>query len=542
MAKPLAARPRFRRRVILGGAGVAAGLVLLYGGVRPAFAEVSVGASTGGFLSFEVGGRSAGMGGAQVATATGVTAQFWNPAGLAGTDQAQVGAMHATWLGNLSYEWVGYARPLGPRLGVASLSVAYFHMPSIQGVDEFDNPTESFKVYDLAVTAGLARPISKNVSVGANARLIRQNLATVSATGASVDLGTTATFGGTSIAAVIQNLGPSLSYDGSSYPLPRQLRFGASHRLLQQKLLLAADYNIPSDYYKDARLGVEYRVHPLVSLRTGYRKVMGSSDDPATGLSYGIGLHVKQLSMDYAMTPSDGFDNVHRFALGYSFGSGEEESTTKPEPPKKETPLPPPAPTRPTTTASAKQPVKQAEPVTRAPETVVAQAPPVAKSVAATVKSAPAPAAQVAKPAEAPKVAQAPAETPKVAGDSKGTVEIAEAPKATAKPSKDAKDSKDSKDAKDSKDSKDAKDAKPAKPVNEFAVLLPGYQSKSSAEAELKALQLLGFRVKDATIVANEGGGYAIRLAQMKSKSSADDMASALVRMSFRAVVQTVQR
>lgn len=513
MVKPLAARPLSSTRAVAAGLAVAAGVLLLYGGVRPAFAQVSVGASTAGFLSFEVGGRSAGMGGAQVATATGVTAQFWNPAGLAGTDQAQVGAMHATWLGNLSYEWVGYARPLGPKLGVGSLSVAYFHMPSIQGVDEFDNPTGSFKVYDLAVTAGLARPVSRHVSVGANARLIRQSLATVSATGASVDIGTTAKFGGTSIAAVVQNLGPSLSYDGSAYPLPRQLRFGASHRLLQQKLLLAADYNIPTDYYKDARLGLEYRVHPLVSLRTGYRKVFGSVGDPATGLSYGVGLHVKQLSMDYAMTPSDGFDNVHRFALGYSFGSGEEESTTKPEPPKKEKPLPPPPPTGPTTTASAKQPVKKTEPVTRAPETVVAQAPPAAKSAETPAKSAPAPVTELSKIVDTPKAAP-PAVAPKGAPKS----------------------------AKDEKGAQDAKEAKPAKPVTEFAVLLPGYQSKSSAEAEIKALQLLGFRVKDATIVANEGGGYAIRLAQMKSKSSADDMASSLVRMSFRAVVQTVQR
>jgi hypothetical protein len=206
----------------------------LYGEVRPAFAEVSVGSSAGGFLSFEVGGRSAGMGGAQVATATGVTAQFWNPAGLAGTDQAQVGVMHATWLSNLSYEWIGYARPLGSGLGVGSMSVAYFHMPSIQGVDEFDTPTESFRVYDLAVTAGLARPISRQVSVGANARLIRQSLASVSATGASVALGTTATVGGTALAAVGLYVGPSLSYDASACPRPRQIRFGASGPFLEQ--------------------------------------------------------------------------------------------------------------------------------------------------------------------------------------------------------------------------------------------------------------------------------------------------------------------
>jgi hypothetical protein len=364
------------------------------------------------------------------------------------------------------------------------MSVAYFHMPSIQGVDEFDTPTESFRVYDLAVTAGLARPISRQVSVGANARLIRQSLASVSATGASVDLGTTATFGGTALAAVVQNLGPSLSYDASSYPLPRQIRFGASRPFLEQKLLVAADYNIPSNYYKDVRLGTEYQVHPMLAIRMGYRKELGSSGDPATGLSYGLGLRLKQLSMDYAMTPSDGFDNVHRIALGYSFGNGAEESTTKPAPPKKEKPLPPPPPKEPTTVASSTK-------ATKAANKAAASAPPTA---------APAP--------KAVAVAPTPTSAPDVASPQKQTIT----------------------------------EAKPAKTVTEFAVLLPGYQSKESAQSEIKALQLLGFRTKDATIVANSGSGYSIRLVQMKSKSSAQEMVSDLSRMSFRAEVQTVQR
>jgi hypothetical protein len=509
----------------------------LYGVVRPVAAGVSVGGSSADFLQFEVGGRSAGMAGAQTGLATGVTAQFWNPAALATLNQPEIGLMHANWLGDLSYEWAGYARPVGSGLGVGSVSVAYFHMPSIQGVDEFDNPTEQFRVYDLAVTLGLARPISRSVNVGANVKMIRQNLATVSATGAAVDLGTSVRVRGTTIGASAQNLGPSLSYgDAASYPLPRQFRFGASRGFIENRLLLAADYNIPHDYYKDVRMGAEFQAHPIVALRLGYRHVIGSSDDPATGLSYGLGFRYRQIAFDYALTPSDGFDNVHRFALGYSFGSGEEESTKQPEPPKKEKPLPPPAPDRPTTIASSKSQAKPPTASVRAPETVVSRAPQPARTAPATTGNV-----------ETPKAA----ETPKATETAKAieTAKAAETPKAPApskspEPTKLAEVSKEeqSKAAKDAKPAKETKGAKPAKQVSEFAVLLPGYQSKSSAEAELKALQLLGFRVKDATIVANSGGGYSIRLAQMKSKSSADDMASDLVRMSFRAVVQTVQR
>ena len=456
---------------------------LLYLSVRPAHADVAIGASSADFLQFEVGGRSAGMAGAHTGIATGVTAQFWNPAALATLEQPQVGAMHATWLKDLSYEWMGYARPMGPRLGVGSLSVAYFHMPSISGVDEFDNPIGDFKVYDLAVTFGLARPLGRGINVGANAKLIRQNLATVSATGAAVDLGTSATIRGTTIGAVIQNLGPSLSFDGAPYPLPQQIKFGASRGFLQNRLLFAADYNMPRDYYNDVRFGTEFRAHPNVSLRLGYRQELGSSGDPANGLSYGLGLHYSQLQLDYALTPSNDFDNIHRLSFGYSFGSGGEER--KPEEPKqqpkKKTPPPPPAPTGPPVIASAKPTPKTEKPAPVAPAQpqVVAQAP-----AQQTIAQAPAPAA--------PRV-----ETPKP--------------------------------------------AEPAKPVG-YDVVLPGYSSRESAQAELKALELLGFRVKDAQIAEAMGGGYQVRLARTKSKSSADDMASSLARMSFRAIVVAALR
>ncbi|HET9253450.1 MAG TPA: PorV/PorQ family protein, partial [Candidatus Eisenbacteria bacterium] len=256
---------------------------LLYGLVRPAYADVAVGAGAGDFLQFEIGGRSAGMGGAQVGSASGVTAQFWNPAGLASLQRPQVGGMHASWLGDLKYEWIGYARPTS--LGVGSLSVSYFHMPSIAGVDEFGTPTGEFKVYDMAVTAGLSRPVGDRLSLGANAKMVRQNLATVSATGFAVDFGAQAKGPkGVTFGAVVQNLGPSLSFDGSSYPLSRQIRFGASGEVANGRVLLASDYNMPSDYYDDVRVGAELRAHPNVSLRVGYRQVMGEGDNPQSGL------------------------------------------------------------------------------------------------------------------------------------------------------------------------------------------------------------------------------------------------------------------
>ncbi|HEX7079192.1 MAG TPA: hypothetical protein VF363_12285, partial [Candidatus Eisenbacteria bacterium] len=271
-------------------------------------------------------------------------------------------------------------------------------------------------------------------------------------------------------------------FDGSAYPLPQQIRLGASRGFWRDRVLLAADYNIPRDYYKDVRVGTEIQAHPNISLRFGYRRELGSAGDPATGLSYGLGLHFHQLQLDYAMTPSNAFDDVHRLSFGYSFGGGpEEQKPETPKPEKKPLPPPPAAPTGPPVIASSG---KSAPPKKVEPATTVAQAP-AAKTAAAVTP----PAVQAPTPAPAPAA-------PKMA----------------------------------------------VAPVSQYDVVLPGYSSRETADAEIKALELLGFSTKDAKITQDSSGAYMVRLASMKSKARADEMAASLARMSFRAVVEVAQR
>ena len=478
MLRPLPGALGARRRLSAGLLALSLVTAILYLGVRPAYSDVSVGGNAGSFLQFEVGGRPSGMGGAQVGSAAGIMAQYWNPAALASLEQPQVGAMHAAWLQDLKYEWLGYARPLSSALGVGSLSLAYFHLPSISGADAFGNPTGDFKVYDMAFTMGLARNLGRGISVGANLKAIRQNLATVSATGPAADFGAMATRGGTSFGIVEQNIGPKLSFDGSaSYPLPHQLRLGLSRAVANGRVLLATDYNMPSDYYDDVRVGAEIRAHPNISLRLGYRREIGAGNDPGNGMSYGLGINLRQMTIDYAMTPDNDFADVHRLSFGYSFGSGGAEKEPKPKKKPEEKKPAPPTPTGPPVIAQVSPKLDVPKPV---------------KATEATPKSV-----TPVRPAPSP-IALAPA-----------------APQASA----------------------------PAEALSDFVIVLPGFSSKETAQAEIKALDLLGFRTKDARIEKDpRRGGYQITLTRMKSKGKADEMASSLQRMSFRAIVDLAQK
>lgn len=442
------------------------GFTVLYPTVRPVHADVAVGTSAGDFLGFEVGASSAGLAGANTSVASGASSQFWNPSLLALMSRPQVSIMHATWLGNLQYEWVGYARPIGAKTGVGSLSVTYFHLPNINGFDDFGNPTGEFRAYDMAMTVGFARPIAKGIYLGANGKYIRQTLAAVTLAGAAADLGASATIAGTTFGATVQNLGPNLAYGGGAYPLPMQTRFGMSRSFLANRLMLAADYNIPRTYYKDIRVGAEIRPHPVVAIRVGYRREFGVANDPATGLSYGLGTHVGPINVDYAMTPGNEFTDVHRLSFGYTFGGAESKAEPeKPEP--KQPPAVPPstAPKGPTAIAAA--------PISPRPQPV------------APLEATPTP---ESKPAPAPA-----------------------APKRVAT-------------------------------TTSYEVVLGRYQSEANAQSELKALQMLGFSVKDATITFSPETGYRISLARLRSKKSADDLAASLSRLSFSPRVEIVHR
>src|SRR5882672_1168556 len=481
----------------------------VYVTVRRANAQVAVGTSAGDFLGFEVGASSAGIAGANTSVATGATSQFWNPSLLSLMSRPQVSLMHATWLGNLQYEWIGYARPLGPNKGVGSMSVAYFHMPSLSGVDEFDNPTGEFRVYDMALTAGYARSIVKGLMLGMNGKLIRQTLATVSGTGVAVDLGASAVILGTTFGATVQNLGPDISFGNGSYPLPQLTRFGVSHPFLTDRLLVAADYTFPKTYYHDFRIGTEYRVHPMVQVRAGYRRLGGTRGDPATGYSFGLGTHVGMMNLDYAMTPSNGFADVHRFSLGYTFGGTDVKPEPAPRTPKQR-PVKPATKTPPAIATITNTQATELSPAPRATPQPPAQQP----AVEAPRKDAPSAAsAKVANSASSTPASAAPAVQPPPAAAPAPAPEThvpAPAPKA------------------------------PEKEV--YEVVLGNYQTEQSAQSELKALQILGFAVKDAIITVVPGKGYRLSLARYETRKPADQFAASLMKMSFTPRVEVTSR
>src|SRR5437867_3938176 len=96
-------------------------------------ARADEGQAGAAFLDIPVGARPAALAGAYAAIATDAYAPFWNPAGLGFLGGTQFSAMHLSYLGGMSYEFISLVDPLTPGHSLGA-SVQYFNTGTARGM------------------------------------------------------------------------------------------------------------------------------------------------------------------------------------------------------------------------------------------------------------------------------------------------------------------------------------------------------------------------------------------------------------------------
>lgn len=222
-------------------------LVAFAATVVPASAQV--GSSAVVFLKIEPDSRAAGMGNAGVALADNASAIFWNPAGLAFQKGTEAAITHSNWLPQLSsdlfYEYLT-AKHHVPGWGTFGGHLTYLFLGEHEGRDAQNNPTGTFKSYDLAVGVSYGLKVSQNFGLGTSLRFIYSNLAPGQVVGAQeTKAGVSTAFDiaglyrvpkfnlgsiGTSVSLGfnVANMGPKIQYSDSQQadPIPTNLRVG----------------------------------------------------------------------------------------------------------------------------------------------------------------------------------------------------------------------------------------------------------------------------------------------------------------------------
>ena len=298
-------------------------------------------------------------GGGAAATATGMDATFWNPAGLAMSENG-VDAIFSNrqYFADIDNSFFGIATDIGDyKVGV---SVRTFNIGDIDETTVFypDGTGQVFTPNFSILGATFARKLSDNTSVGINANLIREGFGRVAATGVAYDLGVQyrGLLGreGLDVGFAMKNFGSPMKYDGeglgvmaspvdgdrpveyykvdaAAFDLPFVFDMGMSYNIA------GADIGVTytSNYYStdERKLSVGYALEGLGSVGVGMQSSAKSQEiddtddwytNPADGVSFGVSIDMSRfvgmnLSVDYSMLPMGDFGTNSVVALRVAF-------------------------------------------------------------------------------------------------------------------------------------------------------------------------------------------------------------------------------
>jgi hypothetical protein len=314
------------------------------------------GYSGAAFLKVGVGARAVALGSATTSLTGDANQMFWNPAGIAlSNNQWQAAFTYNKWIADINHNAGAIAHDFG-NLGTIGVGFIAFGLSDIPAdrdvvpsylagvVPAFDTQTGStYNYLDLALQLTYARNFTDKLALGFSVKVINQSIDSESATSFAFDFGSTYKIGfrNATIGARINNLGKDLKFFDIAAPLPLNFSVGGSINLVQNHqhtVMLLADATKPQDADQLIYAGGEYSFNNIVALRGGWKFNYSGVDDkkrnefdqreikaPRTeeGVTLGggvkVGMGSKKLVLDYAFTEFGILDNTHRFSLNVTF-------------------------------------------------------------------------------------------------------------------------------------------------------------------------------------------------------------------------------
>ena len=163
--------------------------------------------STGlALLKIGAGARGSALGEAVVAGGNGALATFWNPAGLDGAKN-EIALGHSEWIQDVSYEFLG--------MKFSGYGASWGLLLQVQNVDNImhrtkatTEPLATFSEHEIVAGLSYARPVGRNLSVGATLKFISERPFSYTSEGAALDFGVQyklSQFEGVQLAASVHN-------------------------------------------------------------------------------------------------------------------------------------------------------------------------------------------------------------------------------------------------------------------------------------------------------------------------------------------------
>jgi len=293
---------------------------------------MAAGATAAEFLNFGEG-RAAAMSAASGSIAQDASALYWNPAGLAALESADVYVSHNSLPLTLRNDFAGIAVPLqSPEIkGVLGYSVQALTQSAIPKIDDTGATVGDYSAVDMAHTVGFATRW-EDWRFGASARYIRESIDGDSGSSVAGNAGIQKDFGPLWTAGLsVSNIGRDLNLHSEPFPLPRTERAGAGLKLLDGELLFAGDISDILGIGVRGHVGAEYLLYPPrgssselfknggIRTRAGYT-IGNDKNDAFSGAAWGVSLDIRSFRADFSYQPFGELGNSLQFGLGYRFG------------------------------------------------------------------------------------------------------------------------------------------------------------------------------------------------------------------------------
>lgn len=320
-----------------------------------------IGTAAASELLIPVGSRAMAMGGATIATTSGVNAIHWNPAGLGHMEGSAEGMFSTmSYIADITTNYGAIALNFGGfgRLAFSIKALDFGEIPFTTTDDPEGFAGRTFSPSFINVGLTYARQFTDAIAAGVNFKIISENMHRVSGNGFAVDVGVqyqgVAGFRGVNLGVAIKNFGPRVNFDGTG--LLRNAQATDGRRPVQFYASEAASFELPSSVeiglayvnnindqlswnvagaYENNNLALDgYKGGGEITYKVGMSLVLaarggievndtGADDDDIFGPSAGFGLTYMtpgvDITIDYAYRSVEFFENNNMFSIRLGF-------------------------------------------------------------------------------------------------------------------------------------------------------------------------------------------------------------------------------
>ena len=330
-----------------------AGLLFLGATQADAAGRDRIGTSAAPELLIPVGARGMALGGASIATTSGVEALHWNPAGLfRSTNSVDLMVSTMDYIAGIQVNYLAVGSHFSG-LGNLALSLKSLDIGGIPITTETqpDGTGGTFSPTFLTLGLHYGRGLTDRIGLGTSLHYITNRFDRAEATGLSFSAGLQyldlADIQGLDLGVAVKHIGQRMRFEGpallnqgalnslrrgpsfynvqaSSADLPSIFELGLSwNRPLpgMGELNLSSVFQHQNYSYDQYKLGVEYEYNRFLALRGGFDYAADAEDDTYLfGNSFGLGLSLGPgVGLDYAYGSVDRFDALHTFTFQLGF-------------------------------------------------------------------------------------------------------------------------------------------------------------------------------------------------------------------------------